>query len=227
MWLEGRLSLVGYGGNQLDLETAPIAEPLTLNEAKLQVRRTTVEDDDEYLADVLIPAVREHAEQATRRQFITATWDLKLDRWPCQDDQPMRDRDAYPQGVIRVPLPPLQEVVFIKYVDTNGVEQTWASSNYLVDAPIGPRAYRGRIVPAYNAEWPFTSTRDQVNAITVRFVAGYGDTPADVPPKLKMAMLENLGTAFEHREDYVVGQGYAITPFPQGSEAKYRAFTCY
>lgn len=208
------LSFVGYGapdGNG-DVSQTPIAEPLTLLEAKRQVRRTDVTDDDEFLDLTLIPAARERGEQATRRQFITATWDLKLDsKFPCGSDEP-----------IVLPVPPLLTVVFVKYVDTNGTLQTWASSNYVVDAPVGPQAARGRIVPAYGVSWPMT--RDQLNAVTIRFTCGYGTTDASIPPRLKMAMLLDIGTLYEHREDVVVGQGYAITPFPMGAAQVYRSF---
>lgn len=207
----------------LSLVTAPDGEPLTLAEAKRQTRRTEVEDDDAYLQDALIPAVRERAEQATRRQFLTATWDLQLDAFPC--------------WTIDVPLPPLQAVSSIHYVDTSGVTQTLAADQYVVDAPgvvtvnadptyrvIGGRGRRGRITPAYGLIWP--CTRCQMNAVTIRFLAGYG-TASDVPPRLKMGMLLDLGTLFENREDQVVGQGFAVSPFPNGAEAVYRAFKSY
>lgn len=207
------LSLVGYGApNVLGVVAdEPIAEPLTLAEAKRQVRRVEVNDDDAYLEHTLIPAVRERFEQATRRQGITATWDLRLDHgFPCE---------------IVLPLPPLQSVVSITYVDTAGVTQTLATSQYQVDVPRGPRAARGRIRPAHGVIWPVT--RCQMNAVTVRFVAGYGNADTAIPPRLKMAMLLDLGTLYENREDQVVGQGFAITPFPNGSANVYVAFKSY
>ncbi len=204
-----RLSLVGYGA--LGAATSPIAEPITLAEAKRQARRVDVADDDAYLSTTLIPAVRERFEQATRRQGITATWDQTFDHgFPCE---------------FVVPLPPLQAVSWIHYVDANGTTQTLAADQYQVDAPSGPRAARGRIRPAYGVTWPVT--RCQMNAVTVRFVAGYGDTDTDIPPRLKMAMLLDLGTLYENREDQVVGQGFAITPFPNGSANVYLAFKSY
>lgn len=208
----------------LSLVTAPTGEPLSLAEAKRQTRRTEVEDDDAYLQDALIPAVRERGEQATRRQLLTAAWDYQLDRFPCWE--------------IELPLPPLQAVTFIRYVDTNGTTQTLATDQYVVDAPgvvvvdanaptyrvIGGRTRRGRITPAYGLCWPVT--RCQMNAVTIRFLCGYG-TATDVPPRLKMGMLLDLGTLFENREDQVVGQGFAVSPFPNGAEAVYRAFKSY
>ncbi len=197
----------------LSLVTAPVAEPLTLAEAKRQVRREDVTTDDTYLLD-LISVVRQRAELETRRQVISATWDWKLDRFPCDATE-----------ALIVPLSPLQEVTAITYIDSDGDTQTWAEDQYLVDAPAGPKAARGRITPAYGVSWP--STQDRINAVTIRFVAGYGDTGVAVPPRLKMGMLEDLGTLYEHREDFIVGQGYSISEFPQGSRSIYASFRSY
>jgi uncharacterized phiE125 gp8 family phage protein len=195
----------------LFLVTAPADEPITLSEAKQQVRRTDVTADDSYLQTILIPAVRERAEIATRRQLLTATWDLKLDAFPCGAD------DA-----IVLPKAPLISVTSISYVDPDGATQTWSSSLYAVSAPTGPMAARGEIRPVYGESYP--SVRFQTNAVTVRFVAGYGTSATSVPPRLKMGMLLDLGTLYEHREDLVVGQGYALAEFTSGAGAVYRSF---
>lgn len=205
------LSLVGYGDpDDGALSDIPIDEPVTLDQAKQQVRRTEVNTDDSFIKETLIPAARERFEQATQRQGITATWDYKLDRFPGLT------------GRIVIPRPPLQKVVSVTYVDEDGDTQTLSTSRYTVHAPAGPRAQRGWIEPVYDDEWP--ETRCQSNAVTVRFVAGYGDTPDTVPPRLRLAMLQDIGTLYEHREDIVIGQGYALTEFPGGSRAIYRSF---
>lgn len=204
------------GVGTLSLVTPPSGEPISLEEARQQVRREDVVDydDDAFMVGILIPAARSRAEKETGRQFLEATWDLRLDRFPC---------GTY--DAIEVPKSPLLTVTGITYVDTDGVTQTWSSSKYVVDAPAGPTAKRGRISLAYGESWP--STRYQPNAVTVRFTAGYGDQGADVPPRLRQAMLLDIGTMFEHREDIVVGQGYAIAPFPIGVEQIYRSFRSY
>jgi uncharacterized phiE125 gp8 family phage protein len=209
------LFFAGYGDpDDAALSAVPLVEPVTLLQAKQQTRRTEVTTDDAYLVETLIPAARQRGEQATQRQFQTGTYDLKLDAFPCMDDC---DGDA-----IVLPRPPLQKVVSITYVDTDGATQTLSTALYSVFAPTGPLAQRGWVEPIYGETWP--STRDQSNAVTIRFVAGYGDEPTDVPPRLRMAMLQDIGTLHEHREDIVIGQGYALTEFPYGSRAIYRSF---
>jgi len=199
-------SLVGYGAD--GTATAPIDEPLTLAEAKRQIRREDVTTDDTLIAQTLIPAVRERGEQASGRQFITARYRQPLDRFPC---------DA-----IVLPLPPLQSVVSITYLDPFGVEQTLATDQYVVLTSDGPRGGRGRIIPAYNVVWPYTQCRAQ--AVTVTFVAGYGDDRDAVPPRLKMAMLLGLGTLYENREDQVMGQGIAVVALSTAAGMVYDSF---
>jgi uncharacterized phiE125 gp8 family phage protein len=195
----------------LFLVTPAASEAVTLPEAKKQVRRTDLTDDDDLLQNVLIPAVRERCELATRRQLLTATWDWKLDAFPCSSEE-----------ALEIPLPPLLSVTSISYVDPDGATQTWSSADYLVSKPVGPRAARGRVTPIYGGIYP--STRAQVDAVTVRFVAGYGTSTTSIPAQLRMAMLLDLGTLYENREDMIVGQGYVITPFPTGSKQIYQSY---
>lgn len=160
----------------LKIFTAPLEEPVTLAEAKLHVRETETGMDALILA--LISAARDHAERYTGRRLITQTWDWFLDSFP---------------AALEVPYPPLASVTSIKYFDTTGVEQTLAASGYLVDAKSEP----GRITPSYGNSWP--STRTQLNAVTVRFVCGYG-LHAAVPEAMRIAQLLHI-EAHHDRDD--------------------------
>lgn len=185
----------------LALVTPPTSEPVTLAEAKAHLRVTITNDDD--LIDALIQAARVQAENYTGRAFVTQTWDLKL--------------DAFPE-VIEVPLPPLISVSSVKYTDTDGVQQTLATSGYTVDTTAQP----GRIVPAFDDDWP--DTRGHINDVEVRFVAGYG-APAAVPAAIRQALLLILGELYERRENAIVGT--TINPVPLSAEyllAPYRQF---
>jgi uncharacterized phiE125 gp8 family phage protein len=42
--------------------------------------------------------------------------------------------------------------------------------------------------------------------VTVTFIAGYGDTAADVPERFKQAIKLLVGHWHEHREAYVTGE---------------------
>ena len=158
----------------------------------------------------LIADARERAEGATWRQFITATWDLLLDDFP---------HEAY----LELPKPPLQSVTHVKYRDRAGALQTWASSNYVVEAPAGPRCARGRIGLAYGVTWP--STYGQIGDVQVRFVAGYGATGATVPARLRSAMLLDVATHYAQRENAITGT--SVAELPMGSAHVYRAHKSY
>lgn len=169
----------------LVLVTAPSASDpvVTRAEAKAFMRIPTTFVDDDTLIDALIAgAVGEiDGERGwLNRALVSQTWDLVLDRFPQAGDRP-DFVDAREAEAIIVPLPPLQSITHIKYVDTAGTTQTLAATDYTVDAKSEP----GRITSAWGKFWP--STRDVVNAVEVRLVAGYG-AASTVPEVLKTAL---------------------------------------
>ncbi len=185
----------------LSLVTAPSTEPVSLDGAKLHLRVTS-EDEDELIRG-LIQQARDWVELYTGRALMTQTWDLKLDAFPCED------------GPVWLPKPPLVSVTHVKYYDTDGTLQTWATSNYVVDAPAGPHARVGKIDTAYLVDWP--TTREMPNAVQVRFVCGYG-VAGQVPAGLKGAMNILMGTWFgPGRESVKVGN--IVTPVPHTVDA--------
>lgn len=185
----------------LFLVTAASGDPISLQEAKTQIRRNDVEDDDELISKALIPAVTDRAQHETQRQLLEATWDLKLDAFPCWE--------------IEVPRPPLISVLSITYVDTDGVTQTLATSEYRVSTPIGPHCRRGRVTPAYGKTWP--STRSQIDAVIVRFKAGYGTNAEDVPALLRQGMLMDVERLYDD----------SSAPLSESVAAIYRQFQSY
>lgn len=191
----------------LTLVTAPTVEPITVEEVKLHVLQGQ-DVDDGYLGGIVIPAARDRMELATGRAGMTQTWDLVCDQFPGD-------------GYIEIPKPPLQSVTHLKYKDTAGTLQTWAATNYIVDAPAGPRCRRGRLGLAFSKIWPIIY--GQVGDIQVRFICG--NLPADgVPPMLKWAMLLDCGTMYAHREDVLSGRGAALVQLPTSAARIYRSF---
>lgn len=173
--------------------TPPAAEPL--DRATVQ-RHLRVFDaaEDTYLDD-LIATARAHAEAHTRRALITRTLDLVLDAFPGGD------------GVIDLPLGKVSSVVSVSYVDAAGVTQTVAPADYVIDLGDLP----AHVLPAYGKTWP--SPRAQASAVRVRFLAGYGAAPADVPPDIRRALLLLCGHWYEHRE-VVLASNLIPTPLP-------------
>lgn len=145
----------------------------------------TANTTSDPLLNVLIASARASAEQQLNRYLVAQTLDAYFDSFPRKSPYEFS-------------LPPLSTVTSITYVDEDGATQTLAASGYVVDAKSKP----ARISLAYNEDWP--DTRVQNNAVTIRFVAGYG-AAATVPQSIKQWMLLRIATAWENRFALVIG----------------------
>lgn len=187
----------------LFLVTAPTGEPVDVETAKAQIKMDG--DDDHDLIASLCAASREYVENTTGRKLFTQTWDLKLDGFPC--------------GPIALPFPPVTSVTSVTYVDLAGDTQTWTAgaTGYTTDLPTGPHCAPARIYPSYQQTYP--STRSQPNAVTVRFVCGYGTEAEDVPSMLLVAQKALIDHWYYHRG--VIGEGInaATSKIPVGVDA--------
>lgn len=181
---------------RIKLVTGPASEPVSLDEAKAQLR-VDGSDDDTFISG-LIAAAREHVEQTARRALITQTWHLSLDGWPSCDE-------------IELPKPPLQSVTSLIYKDSVGAQTTLPTANYIVDSDSQP----GRVVLAYGQSWP-SGTLYPANPIQVTYVAGYG-AASDVPAWAKQAMKLIIGHWYENREETITGT--IIKGIPLGAES--------
>lgn len=169
----------------LVLVTAPTSLPVTLAEVKAGARLDSdVETDDALIAGYVRSAVSQidGRDGGIGLALLTQTWDYKIDCFPL--------RGRYDE--IRLPLAPVQSVTSITYVDLAGASQTLATSRYQL-AGVGDA--EARIVTAYGYDWP--DTRDQPEAVTVRFVAGYGDTHNDVPEQIRHALMAMVRDQFD------------------------------
>ena len=154
----------------LKLITPPATLPVTLDDAKLAHRFDASDLDDDITA--MIQDATRLVEHETGVALMSQTWELTLDAFPCR---------------ITLTRPPVASVTSIKYIDIDGTLQTLAPEAYTLDAAnaYGP----AHITPAYNTSWP--ATRDQINAVTVTYVAGYADA-ASVPSQLKRQVKINV-----------------------------------
>ena len=160
----------------LKLITAPTTYPVTLAEAKLHCRIDSTDDDT--LVTALITAATEMCEQKVGRAIMPQTWELTLDSF---ED-------------IWLTRTPVQSITSLKYIDEAGVEQTLSGSLYsFAQDDFG----FARVDPVYGAEWP--TTRDQINAVTLRYVAGYANAAA-VPEGIKQWIKLSISTMYENRE---------------------------
>ncbi len=137
----------------IEIITAPFAEPMHREEIKTDLRYLSTDLDAAF--DRWITSARDRLETDTVRQLVISTVDFHLDRFP------KRNRD------IEIPIAPLDLIESLKYVDQDGVQQTFAAASYDVDATSEP----GRVAVAWGVDWP--STRKQHKAVTLRAKIGH------------------------------------------------------
>ena len=89
--------------------------------------------------------------------------------------------DAY---IIDLPLPPLQAIDSITYIDPAGDEQMLAPDRYQV-VGVGS-AFSGWIAAVPATTWP--ATRCQGEAVSITFRCGYGDSWNDVPEGIRQGI---------------------------------------
>lgn len=168
---------------------APAALPITVAEARAQVRLGDDDSQDELLAGLIATAV-DHLDGyggILGRCLAPQTWRLCL--------------DGFPAAAIDLPLPPLRSVTSIAYVDAAGETQALADSAY--DVLDGPLA---RICPAYGTSWP--ATRRQARAVTITFEAGWA--AGELPPAIGHALKIIVEGLFEGGDLTELVQGRAV-----------------
>ena len=170
---------------------APDSDLVSLEEAKAHLR-VDFDDDNDYIEGLIKSAVANVDGPAgwLGRALLTQTLEWRGDEFGSCD--------------IRLPFPPITEVVSVKYDDADGVEQTVSDTDYrLVGQPSAPR-----IALAYGSSWP--AVRWQSESVRIQYLAGYGD-PEDVPAPIKQAILLMVGHWYANRETVTIGQtGYDL-----------------
>jgi uncharacterized phiE125 gp8 family phage protein len=173
--------------------TGPATEPVTLANVREQLGINNVSEtsSDAVITRRIIEA-RQWVEGFIRRALISQTLEIRMD---CFEE------------CIKLPHPPVISVTSVKYIDTDGTEQTVSSSDYVLDDyPLVPF-----IREAYGTKWP--TPRDEPNAVRVRYVAGYGANATDVPQLIREAIILIVGHWMNFQEQSENGVGLARVPY--------------
>lgn len=168
----------------IQIVTPPASEPLTLSEVK-EFLRVDHSDDDATLA-IFIAAARQLCESYTRLALMPTTFEEYFDDFP-QYTGTFKDE-------IRLSRSPVSAVTYVKYIDGNETTITANAADYKTDLVSQP----ARISP--DNGW--FGTYETINAVFIRYVAGYADA-ASVPAPLKHGMLLVIGDMYENRTDSV------------------------
>ena len=168
----------------IQIVTPPASEPLTLAEVK-EFLRVDHSDDDATLA-IFITAARQLCESYTRLALMPTTFEEYFDDFP-QYTGTFKDE-------IRLSRSPVSAVTYVKYIDGNETTITANAADYKIDTISRP----ARISP--DNGW--FGTYETINAVFVRYVAGFADA-ASVPAPLKHGMMLVIGDMYENRTDSV------------------------
>lgn len=196
------------------LLTAPALEPVTIEEVRSQCRETDTSNDGLFAGYLL--AARQLAETRTGRSLVAQTWVETFDEdWPrlAQHHEHHERWVHRARRVIMLPRPPLQNVVSITYVDTDGATQTLDPTQYRV----GTRQLIGVIEQAYQVCWP--AVRRQIDTISVQYVAGYA-SPGEIPEGIRQAILLLVAHFYRNREATVISASkMSVSELPLGVDA--------
>lgn len=175
----------------LTRQTPPALEPVTLTEAKAHLRVDST-DDDVYIA-TLITAAREWVESYLDRTLVHTQWVMRFDKFPDSGIEP-----------VELPRPPMvisgtATAVTVTFTQDQGSTSTYSTAEYRVDRHATP----GTILPIYGSTW--TPHRQDDNAISVTWWAGYGPNGSSVPAAIRHAILMLIGFWYENRTTVLVG----------------------
>jgi uncharacterized phiE125 gp8 family phage protein len=172
--------------------TAPAALPISVAEAKAQMRVEGNDDDTiiERLVNAAVAFV--DVQGVLGRAMITQTWGEWLAPNP---------------STVMLSLGPVQSVSAIKYYDIDGVLQTAT----LADFNVFGTPNRITITPKTGKAWPVTQTRD--DAIKIEYVIGYGASSTSVPQTVRHALLMLVAHWYENRENELIGTISKTLPF--------------
>lgn len=167
----------------LTLITEPAIEPITLEEAQsyLKVEDLTDTEENAYIQS-LITVAREWCETYQHRAYITQTWEMTLQEFPCASDDMLNNCET--TSIIEIPKGKLQKINSISYKDMYGKEKALVeNTNYIVST----RGILGKVCPPYGMIFP-CGPLWPLDPIVINFTCGYGDTADKVPSKVKQAM---------------------------------------
>jgi len=163
----------------------PDGHPVSVMDAKRQLRI----DPDDTDQDEMIAALCATAHRTIESQL----------GYPILRQTRQTHLKGFPTGEIWLGGGELLTVSAVTYYDTAGVQQTLASTDYIVDAVSRPATLQA----APFKDWP--STQPRAGAVAITWSAGWA-TASDVPEDLSRAMLLLIGHYEQNREAVVIGQ---------------------
>lgn len=161
----------------LKLIIGPAADPVSVSEIKEYYRGIDGNELDTTINN-LIKAARHAAQNYQNRAYFTQTWELSF--------------DGFPTMPVKIPLPPLQDLESVRYIDSNGTEHTMNINDFIVDK----RSEPGRVAFKVGKSWPSVQLQP-IDSVIFRFVAGHNDT-SKIPHSVKLAYMLYVTYFLDH-----------------------------
>jgi uncharacterized phiE125 gp8 family phage protein len=180
----------------IDLVTDTATEPVTLAEMKEFLKEDLTDEEDTITS--LIASARKRIEDYCNITMCTKVYDMTLDGF--------EDR-------IKIPLPPCQSIDAFVYNSLTYSETAVSATKYTTFIYNSLR--KSEIIKYPEQTYSDYQVPD-INAIRVRFTAGYGDNASDVPDILKTAIKITVAHWFENRE------GVTLPPLVKNLIGNYR-----
>lgn len=176
----------------------PTAEPVSLIEAKAQLR-IAHDSEDDFISG-LVRAAREEVEQATGTALINQSWRLALDTWP-------------DSRIVLLRRAPVRQILSVTVYGAEGEAEVLDPATYELDAVSHPARLFLSQKPA---------PQRAMNGIEIDFSAGFGEAGTDVPDLPKRAIMMLVAHWYEFRT--VFGPDNQPVSFPEGYERLIAAY---
>lgn len=161
------------GDHILKRAVLPVAMPITLAQAKAHLRVDHDAEDEQITSFILAATAMLDAQGELGLAICEQTWDESL-------QNPSRD--------VALSIIPARSIVSVSYFDAENVLQVADLSKFAL--------YSGESWAFVRSDnWP--AAFDRPDAITIRYVAGLDEVPADLGHAIRLIVAD----MYEHRED--------------------------
>lgn len=158
-------------------------------------RLNALSESERGYVELLLGAAVTSVEGYTGQSLGEQAWTAYFPCWPRAGDR------------LLLPRGPVTAVSAVKYRDEAGVLQTLGASTYHLD--VGGEMADG-VALTDGATWPLL-TSDRVAPVSVEYATGYV-APLEIPPALRVAIMQLAAHWYENREPVVTGT--IATPLP-------------
>jgi uncharacterized phiE125 gp8 family phage protein len=197
----------GIIAGEPELVTPAAALPLSLTELRAQCRLTDDDgtDEDALLMGYLRAGIA-WCEGETKLSLISQVWSQTFSGFP----PPTWYGHLYRSSPMILGRRPVQSIELIEYLDASGSLQTVDSAVYRISGR-GSSTIEASLRAAANQAWPSVYT--DVEAVTVTYTAGFGDTHNDVPEDIRHALMMLVSYWFNQREASLIDPVIVDVPF--------------